>query len=190
MVSTLETPNFHIWRQTRTGLLSYPLDEDRARAHLANSVYVQMAIQPHIVHVVGYTEAHHAATAEEVIASCKMAHKAIESALYGKIDLVHGENIQQRVEELVSETQVLIDSIRRLGSSLSDDPLIEAATLAEAVKIGLLDAPQLINNKFGCGEIQTGIDGRGACICIDKDIGKPVLEKQRIALALTRRMKP
>ena len=34
-----------------------------ARAHLATSVYLQMALRPHIIDVVGHTEADHAATA-------------------------------------------------------------------------------------------------------------------------------
>jgi len=58
LLEPLSGPDFHIWRQTRTGLLSYPLDLDAARAHLAASVYVQMVLRPHIVHVVGHTEAH------------------------------------------------------------------------------------------------------------------------------------
>ena len=79
--------DFRIWRQTRTGLLSYPLDPAAARAHLAASVYVQMALHPHIVHVVGHTEAHHAATAEDVIEACKLARRAIENALSGQPDM-------------------------------------------------------------------------------------------------------
>ncbi len=67
MISKLERSDFRIWRQTRTGLLSYPVDPVAARAHLAASIYLQMAIKPHIVHIVGHTEAHHAATAEDVI---------------------------------------------------------------------------------------------------------------------------
>ena len=31
-------PDFRIWRQTRTGLLSYPVDKDAARAHLAATI--------------------------------------------------------------------------------------------------------------------------------------------------------
>ena len=68
-------------------MLSYPLDPDCARAHLATSVYVQMALRPHIVHVVGHTEAHHAATADDVIEACKLARRAIENALAGELDL-------------------------------------------------------------------------------------------------------
>ena len=72
---------FRICRQTRVGLLSHPLDPEAARGHLAASTYLQMALKPHIVHVVGHTEAHHAATAEDVIAACKVARRAIENAL-------------------------------------------------------------------------------------------------------------
>ncbi|MBU1662621.1 MAG: hypothetical protein KKD28_14245 [Chloroflexi bacterium] len=66
-VRPLANADFHIWRQTRTGLLSYPVDSDTARAHLSASEYLQMALRPHVVHVVGYTEADHAATAADVI---------------------------------------------------------------------------------------------------------------------------
>ena len=53
------------------------------RGHLAASTYLQMALRPHIVHVVGHTEAHHAATAKDVIAACKVARRAIDNALAG-----------------------------------------------------------------------------------------------------------
>jgi hypothetical protein len=53
LIEPLVTDEFRIWRQTRTGLLSYPLDPSAARAHLAASVYLQMALRPHIIHVVG-----------------------------------------------------------------------------------------------------------------------------------------
>ncbi|NMC54466.1 MAG: cobalamin B12-binding domain-containing protein, partial [Chloroflexi bacterium] len=78
MIAPLAGPDFRIWKQTRTGLLSYPLEPAAARAHLATSVYLQMALQPDIVHVVGFTEADHAATADDVIESCQLARRAIE----------------------------------------------------------------------------------------------------------------
>ncbi len=40
LIEPLATEDFRIWRQTRTGLLSYPVDPDAARAHLAASVYL------------------------------------------------------------------------------------------------------------------------------------------------------
>lgn len=54
MISPLVSAEFRIWKQVRTGLLSYPVDLDRARAHLAISIFNQMQIKPDIVHVVGY----------------------------------------------------------------------------------------------------------------------------------------
>ena len=87
---------FRIYRQTRVGLLSHPLDPEAARGHLAASTYLQMALKPHIVHVVGHTEAHHAATAEDVIAACKVARRAIEDALAGAPDMRLDPRVQQR----------------------------------------------------------------------------------------------
>src|SRR4030042_346791 len=86
LIEPLAGADFRIWRQTRTGLLSYPLDVDAARAHLAASVYLQMALRPHIVHIVGHTEAHHAATAADVIEACNLARRAIENAIQGQPD--------------------------------------------------------------------------------------------------------
>ena len=88
IIEPLSGPEFRIWRQTRTGLLSYPVDQELARAHLATSIYVQMALRPHVVHVVGHTEAHHAATADDVIIACTLAHRAIENALRGQPDMM------------------------------------------------------------------------------------------------------
>ena len=88
---------FRVYRQTRVGLLSHPLDPEAARGHLAASTYLQMALKPHIVHVVGHTEAHHAATADDVIAACKVARRAVEDALAGAPDMRLDPRVQQRV---------------------------------------------------------------------------------------------
>ncbi len=169
---------FRIWRQTRTGLLSYPVDVARARAHLAESIYLQMALHPSIVHVVGYVEADHAATAEEVIESATMAQQVIETALRGQPDMTLDPLVRERVEELVAEAEVLIEAIRKLGEGKADDPLSDPATLARAVKVGLLDAPQLKNNPFARGEIRTrALDG--AIVAVDER-GTPLSEQERI----------
>jgi hypothetical protein len=66
LVTQLSGPGFHVWWQTRTGLLSYPLDPVAARAHLAASIYLQMALRPNIVHVVALRRPT-TATASDVI---------------------------------------------------------------------------------------------------------------------------
>lgn len=90
LIEPLEDDNFRVWRQTRTGLLSYPLEDNAARAHLNSSIYLQMALKPQIVHIVGHTEADHAATGQDIIDAALMARKTIENALDGQIDPLFG----------------------------------------------------------------------------------------------------
>jgi len=186
LVSDLAGPNFRVWKQTRTGLLSYPVDLDRARAHLAASVYVQSALKPDIVHVVGYPEANHAVTGKEVVESCAMARRAIENAYRGQIDMTSSPNIKGRVKGLVSDARALVDAIHNLGKNRSDDPLTDPMVLAEAVTSGFMDAPQLVNNPFGKGEIATEIDRRGACVVVDRHSGKSISEEERISTIMKR----
>ncbi|HOV48419.1 MAG TPA: cobalamin B12-binding domain-containing protein [Anaerolineae bacterium] len=170
--------DFRIWRQTRTGLLSYPVDMARARAHLAESIYLQMALRPAIVHIVGYTEADHAATAAEVIESSVMAQQVIGTALYGQPEMTADPGVQARAGELVEEAHVLIEAIRRLGADAVEDPLSDPATLARAVQAGLLDAPQLQRNRFARGEIRSRTIN-GAVHAVDAE-GHPLTERQRL----------
>ncbi|MCK4784568.1 MAG: cobalamin B12-binding domain-containing protein [Desulfobacteraceae bacterium] len=180
MISDLEGSDFRIWRQTRTGLLSYPVDKDLARGHLAASVYLQMALMPHIVHVVGYTEADHAATEAEVIESCKLASQAIENALHGQPDMSQDFAVQARKKELIQEARINLDAIRSLAPASISDPLADAAVLAKAVTSGILDAPQLNNNRYARGEVITRLDNRGACVSINPDNGQQFTEKERL----------
>lgn len=181
MIAPLARADFRIWKQTRTGLLSYPLDVDAARAHLAAGVYLQMALRPHIVHVVGYSEAHHAATAEDVIESCNLARRAIENALRGQPDMTTDPAVQQRKEELLREAQVTLAAIRALAGPGVDDPFVDPPTLARAVLSGVLDAPHLRDNPFARGRVVTRIDGRGACVAVDPRTGRPWSEAERIS---------
>ena len=157
LIQPLAGPDFRIWKQTRTGLLSYPLDPFEARAHLAASIYLQMAVKPHIVHIVGHTEAHHAATAEDVIEACGLARRAIENALRGAPDMTADPRVQARKNELVRQVEQVLESIQDLAAPDVADPLADAATLTRAVTSGILDAPQLRNNPFARGQVKTRI---------------------------------
>lgn len=184
LIEPLAGTNFRVWKQTRTGLLSYPVDPFAARAHLATSVYLQMALQPDIIHVVGHTEAHHAATAEDVIESCAMARRAIENALSGAPDMVSDPAVVERASFLAAEAQITINAIRSLAENTVADPLTDPATLALAVTCGVLDAPQLKNNPFGRGQIVTRII-RGGCDAVGPD-GSPLREADRLAKILNK----
>lgn len=179
LIEPLTGKDFHIWTQTRTGLLSYPLDIAEARAHLASSIYLQMSLNPNIIHVVGHTEADHAATAEDVIEACKMARRVIENAVTGAPDMTQDERIQVQVDELIQESVITLQAIRNLSAGNIQDPLIDPITLTKAVTKGILDAPQLKNNPFGRGEIKTRIVN-GSCQAVNAN-GEPISESDRLA---------
>jgi methylmalonyl-CoA mutase cobalamin-binding subunit len=178
LIEPLVDTNFRVWKQTRTGLLSYPINPFAARAHLATSIYMQMALRPHIVHIVGHTEAHHAATAEDIIEACQIARRSIENALAGAPDMIADPAIQAQMEYLVSEAKVTLQAIWQLGNHISGDPWADPAVLAQAVKEGILDAPQLRNNPFARGEIKTRLIN-GSCVAVRPD-GTPITESERL----------
>ncbi|MBN2004591.1 MAG: cobalamin-dependent protein [Anaerolineae bacterium] len=181
IIAPLAGPDFRIWKQTRTGLLSYPLDPDAARAHLATSVYLQMALKPDIVHIVGHTEAHHAATADDVIEASALARRAVENALRGQPDMARDPAVQSRKSELLREVDITLAGIRALAAPGVADPLADAETLARAVTRGILDAPHLRNNPFARGVVTTLVDARGACVAVDSAAGEPLSEAERLA---------
>jgi len=175
---------FNIWKQTRTGLLSHPLDPDLARGHLSASIYLQMAMKPHIIHIVGHTEAHHAATADDIIEAGKIARRAIENAVRGAPDMTADPAIIKRRKQLVKEATLLLEAISALAAPEAGDPFIDPATLTRAVTSGLMDALQLRNNKFGRGEIRTSIV-KGACVTVDSK-GRPLSEIKRLQSMMTK----
>ena len=169
---------FQIWKQTRTGLLSYPLEPAAARAHLSASIYLQMALKPDIVHIVGQTEADHAASAGDVVEASRMARRAIENAVRGAPDMTSDPAVQRRKQELIAEAGVTLEAIRKLARSGEEDPWSDPVTLAQAVTSGILDAPQLKNNPFGRGQIRTQIVN-DRCVAVDAD-GRPLSESERL----------
>ena len=178
MIAPLEDENFHIWRQTRTGLLSYPLEDNAARAHLATSIYLQMALRPHILHIVGHTEADHAATAEDVIAASLAARRSIENALAGQPDMTVDPEIQSRKKYLIQQAQITLQAIKSIAVEGADDPLTDPATLTRAVNLGIMDAPQLKNNPFAPGKVSTRVL-HGSSEAVDSN-GEPISEQERL----------
>jgi methylmalonyl-CoA mutase cobalamin-binding subunit len=180
LIKPLSGSDFHLLKQTRTGLLSYPLDPEEALGHMAASIYLQMTLHPDIVHIVGHTEANHAATAEDVITASKVARRAIENAVRGAPNFKIDPIVQTRKEELISEAHITLDAIHKLVKSNVKDPWADPATLAKAVTSGILDAPQLKNNRFGRGTIQSKII-KGMCLSVDPS-GKSINEKERLSI--------
>src|SRR5207244_6983890 len=115
LVESLQTEQVRVWGQTRGGLTSYPPDPSVARGHLAATVALQMQLRPHIVHIVGHTEAHHSTTAAELIEACRIADGAISQCLLGLPDMTADPGVQRRKAQLLADAEVLLDVIAELA---------------------------------------------------------------------------
>lgn len=181
LLSSLEDEKFTIYRQIRTGLASLSSDMLIAKGQLASSIQLGLALSPHIVHVVGFSEGDHAATPGDVIESCKIAQGVIRNFNLGFPNLLEDEEVIARKEHLVEEAKILISGIRSIGSATTD-PLTDPDVIAKAIKIGLLDAPHLKGNPFACGKVKTRIIN-GGCDVVD-DNGFPISEEERVSRIL------
>ena len=81
-----------------------------------------MALQPDIIHIVGHTEADHAATGQDVIEAARMARRAIENAM-GQPDLTADPDVMARKAELVEQAQVTLEAIKSLAPASDFGPL-------------------------------------------------------------------
>ncbi len=79
----------------------------------------------------------------------------------------------------MKEAHLLLEAISALAGPEAGDPLTDAGTLTRAVTSGLMDAPQLRNNKFGRGEVRTSIVN-GANVAVDA-AGKIIKERNRLS---------
>lgn len=178
MIEGLQDENFTVYRQARAGIASLPADLAQAKGQLAASAYLAMAIKPHIYHVVGYCEAHHAATADDVIESCKIVRGIIRNTMLGAVDITRDSRIQERKNELIEEASITLQAIRALSPNVND-PLTDPATLTKAVEIGILDAPHLRGNPAAKGDLVTQLVD-GALYAYDPQEKRIISEKERI----------
>lgn len=179
LIDSLEDDNFKVLRQARAGLASLSADLDVAKGQLAASTYLAMSIKPHIIHVVGFCEADHAATPEDVIESCKIVNGVIGSTLYGMADMKQDEAVKNRKKELISEAKVLLNTIKLLYNE-SEDPWSDPVVIADAIKKGIIDAPHLRGNDSAKGTLETKIvDGK--CMAYSKELGRVISEKERLS---------
>lgn len=178
LVESLEEENFRIYRQARAGLASFPADLSQAKGQLASSAYLAMAIKPHIYHVVGYCEAHHAAGAEEIIESCKIVRGVIRNEFLGTVDMTKNLIVEERKKELIEEANLILEAIKVLNPT-AKDPLSDVETLSRAVEIGLLDTPQFKGNSAAKGKLTTRLVN-GALYPYDTREGRVISERERI----------
>ncbi|MFX0168276.1 MAG: cobalamin B12-binding domain-containing protein [Candidatus Hodarchaeota archaeon] len=179
LVESLTDETFRVHRQVRTGLFSLPVDMDAAKGQLAASMYTGMMLKPEIVHVVGFCEADHAATAQDVIESCRIVRHVIKECLQGVPNPFLDPKVIKRRDQLVSEATFLLEILMQLSDSTTKHPLLNPETYTRAIDHGILDAPGLKGNPHAQGNLQTRMV-EGACYAID-DRGELMKEEQRLS---------
>ena len=184
LVESLHGPEFFSFREVRAGLLHLSPQLSRAKGQLAASTVVSLAVSPHIIHVVGYCEGDHAATADEVIESCDIVNGVLKNCHASMGGLIGSAAVQERKSELLAEAELLLKAISALRED-DEDPYCSPRIIARAIAIGLLDAPHLKGNPYALGEMHTRIDD-GAVVCVDPATGEPINEQKRLEMLSSR----
>jgi len=179
LTESLADKDFRVYRQTRAGLPFLSADAAVAKGQLAASTALQMNVCPHIIHVVGYSEALHAATPDVVTESCKIVRGVVRSVLTGAAKSWYDPCVKERRDELIREANYLINFIKDEYSAISPDPLCDAKVLTDCIKRGILDAPHIVKNGEFKGSLQTRMRN-GKCVAWDSDNEKSMDEGTRL----------
>ena len=179
LTESLASNDFRVYRQTRAGLPFLSGDAAVAKGQLAATTALQMNVRPHIIHVVGYSEALHAATPEVIIESCKIVRGVVRSTLFGNAEAQNDPHVKERRDELISETNYLLDFIKDEYADVSEDPLGDAAVLSDCIKRGILDAPHIVKGGEFHGTLQTRVKD-GKCLAWDGKAERVMNERTRL----------
>jgi hypothetical protein len=179
LIEELCDDSFSVFREVRAGLAHFSTNPSFAQGQLAASAVVSLALQPHILHVVGFSEGDHAILTDELIQSCNIVHGVLHNTLHGMPDLTNNKRVIERKNELKSEAGVLLEAIRKYGSLDSQDPWSDPGVISGAIKKGILDTPHFQGNPHMCGKIVTRLYN-GGWYAIDKDSGEIITEEKRL----------
>ena len=93
--------DFNIIKETRSGLPSFPPNLNQAKGHLAFGIYTQLYMEPDILHVVTHSEAHHEASADDVIESCEITKQVCWDFVKGNVPQIWNDQLMKaRIQEL------------------------------------------------------------------------------------------
>jgi len=180
-------PQATILRQTRTGIEYLSPDLKKAKWQLARSTLLQMFLKPHIIHMVSYCEAEHAATAEDVIESSKIVRKAVKLFHENETDLLpQTENfiIQNRKRFLLNEAEYLLKYISTFNPNFSKNSadryrlLADPITIFTSIEKKIMTAPGIVLPQFK-GDFTTRPTKYGFIDNVD-DHGNLITEETRL----------
>lgn len=93
--------DFNIIKETRSGLPSFPPNLNEAKGHLAFGIYTQLYMEPDILHVVTHSEAHHEASADDIIESCEITKQVCWDFIKGNVPQIWSDPpMKARIQEL------------------------------------------------------------------------------------------
>lgn len=147
-----------IYRETRTGIESLSADMNRAKWQLARSTFLQMCMDPHIIHIVSYCEANYAARPADIIDSSRLIRRAVRIFRENKEDVmkeIDSPIVKERKEYLMKESAYLLNEIAKLHPAYKPVPLTAMAqylgdedVIASSIEKKLMSAPGIINEKY------------------------------------------
>ena len=179
-----------IFRETRTGIESLSADMNLAKWQLARSTFLQMCMNPHIIHIVSYCEANYAARPADIIDSSKLIRRAVRIFRANQEDIMKEVNnpiVKERKEYLINESSYLVNEIAKLNPKYQPCPIENIAqyvgdenVIASSIEKKYMSAPGIVNPKYK-GEFITKPMKYGMINLVD-DYNNPriVTEKERI----------
>jgi len=178
MIESLHDKNFTSLRQVSTGMKFFSPDLEIARGQLAAFISNALNLKPAILHLTGSREAHLEGNPQEIIRNCKIARGVVEYFLKGQPLINQDYLVIKRKEQLLKDARLIISAVEKISSD-SKDPLCDPEVLAQAVKLGILDAPALEGKPGALGQIKTKYL-HGACFSVDPYNGEIVPEEKRL----------
>ena len=181
-----------IFRETRTGIESLSADMNRAKWQLARSTFLQMCMNPHIIHIVSYCEANYAARPADIIDSSRLIRRAVRIFRQHKPDILKEVDVpivRERRDYLINESTYLLNEIAKLHPKYVPCPLEQMAkylgdedVIASSIERKLMSAPGIINERYK-GDFITKPLKYGMINVVD-DYTQPrvITERERIEL--------
>ena len=191
-------PSAGLWIETRSGIDHFEPDLEVARKQLARTTLLQMALEPHAIHLVSYCEALYAARPDDIIKSSSVIRKAVNVYHQHKEDVqrqVSAPLIQERRKELLREAQTLLREIARLNPALAGKSvalqelppyLAVPETLYQSLNQGHMCAPGIFTEPFGrkAARAHTDIFTNGFINSMDPKTLKAITEEERLRIIL------
>ena len=147
-----------IFIETRTGIESLSADMNLAKWQLARSTFLQMCMNPHIIHIVSYCEANYAARPADIIDSSRLIRRAVRIFRDNKEDIMKEVNVpivKERKEYLVNESSYLLNEIAKLNPKYQPCSLETIAqyvgdenVIASSIEKKYMSAPGIVNEKY------------------------------------------